>query len=151
MGESYHIYIHSNEGSSLASNTQPKDSSETMGGVFTAKSAFKGAQQFASGGFSSAINTGVAALSKAVPVVAVAVVAAKVVDGVLTTGFKHLESYTGNYQYSMEYNNFKTNIGYAINPIKLLKKQLEINFESQKFNNKQKEYRSLMGESYIGV
>ena len=145
----YHIYIHSNEGSSLASNTQPKE--ETMGGAFTAKSAFKGAQQFASGGFSSAINTGVAALSKAVPVVAAAVVAVKVVDGVLTTGFKHLESYTGNYQYSMEYNNFKTNIGYAINPIKLLKKQLEIHFESQKFNNKQKEYRSLMGESYIGV
>ena len=147
----YHIYLHSNEGNSLASNTQPKDAEESMGGVFTAKSVFKGVQQFANSGFSSAINTGVAALSKAVPIVAAAVIGIKVIDSVLTTGFKHLESYTGNYQYSMEYNNFKTNIGYAINPIKLLKKQMEIHFESQKFNNKQKEYRTLMGESYIGV
>jgi len=147
----YHIYLHSNEGSSLASNTQPKDSSETLGGAFSVKGAIGDMQKFASSGFNSAINTGVAALGKAVPIVAGAVVAAKIADSVLTTGFKHLESYAGNYQYSMEYNNFKTNIGYLMNPIKLLKKQIQIHFETQKFNNKQREYRTLMGESYIGV
>ena len=151
MGESYHIYLHSNEGNSLASNTQPKSAEESMGGAFSVKSAFKGAQQFASSGFSSTINTGVSALSKAVPAVAVAVIAAKVIDSVLETGFKHLQSYTGNYQYSMGYNNFKTVVGYIINPVSLLKKSMELHFEQQKFNDKQKEYRTLMGESTIGV
>ena len=149
MSQDYHIYLHSNEGSSLASNTQPKE--ESMGGVFSAKNTINDVQKFANSGFSSMINTGTAALSKAIPFVAVAVVGAKVADKVLSVGFHHLESYTGNYQFSMEYNNFKTIMGYVVNPVSLFKKQMQIHFEQQKFNNRQKEYRTLMGESFIGV
>ena len=147
----YHIYLHSNEGSSLQNNLQPKDSKESMGGVFSVKGAYNKISQFASGGFSSVINTGVATLSKAIPIVAVGVVMMKVADSVLETGFQHLESYTGNYQYSMGYNNFKAVLGMAVNPIKAVKTQLHIMAEQKKFNEKQKEYRTLMGESYIGV
>lgn len=147
----YHIYLHSNEGSSLQSNLQPKDSKESMGGVFSVKAAYNKISQFASSGFSSVINTGVSALSKALPIVAVGVIAAKVADNILETGFHHLESYTGNYQYSMGYNNFKTVAGMVINPMKAVRSQLHIMAEQKKFNDKQREYRALMGESYIGV
>jgi len=147
----YHIYLHSNEGSSLQSNLQPKDSKESMGGAFSAKAAYNEVSQFMSSGFSSAINTGVAALSKALPVIAVAAIAVKVADSVVETGFHHLESYTGNYQYSMQYNNFKTIFGMVLNPYKAIKSQLHIQAEQKKFNDKQREYRTLMGESYIGV
>lgn len=147
----YHIYLHSNEGSSLQSNLQPKDSKESMGGAFGVKAAYGKISQFASGGFSGVINTGVSTLSKAIPIVAGVVIAAKVVDNVLEIGFQHLESYRGAYQYSMEYNNFKTALGVAINPIGYVKKSLHLQFEQKKFNEKQEEYRKLMGERYIGV
>lgn len=151
MGQDFHIYLHSNEGTSLQSNVQPKDSKESMGGAFSVKAAYNKINQFASSGFSGIINTGVAALSKALPIVAVGVIAAKVVDNVLETGFHHLESYAGNYKYSMEYNNFKTVAGMIINPIKAAQTQMHLHFEQKKFNDKQREYRTLMGESYIGV
>lgn len=147
----YHIYLHSNEGNSLASNTQPKNVEESMGGVFSAKAAFMGAKQFMSSGFSGVINTGVSALTKALPIVALGVIAVRETDKILTTGFHHLESYMGNYQYSMEYNNFKTIVGSIINPVGYLKKSLHLHYEQKKFNDKQREYRTLMGESYIGV
>lgn len=145
----YHIYLHSNEGNSLQSNLQPKDRS--MGGAFSVKSAYNAVNKFVSSGFSSVINTGVAALSKAIPIVAGVMIAGKIADNILETGFHHLESYTGNYQYSMEYNNFKTVVGMIINPMKAVRAQLHIVNEQKKFNDKQKEYRTLMGETYIGV
>jgi len=147
----YHIYLHSNEGSSLQNNLQPKDSKDSMGGAFSVKGAYNKISQFASGGFSGTINTGVASLSKAIPIVAAAVVMVKIADSVLETGFKHLESYTGNYQYSMEYNNFKTAVGNVVNPIGFFKKTLHLQAEQKKFNDKQNEYRKLMGERFIGV
>ena len=149
MSEDRHIYIHSDTSNSLASNTQPKE--ESMGGVFSAKSAFTNVNQFMNSGFSSAINTGVAALTKALPVVAIGVVAVRETDKILSTGFEHLENYAGNYQYSMGYNNFKTVVGSIINPIGFFKKTLHLHFETKKFNDKQRENRTLMGESYIGV
>ena len=147
----YHIYLHCNEGTSLQSNVQPKDSKESMGGAFSVKAAYNKISQFASSGFSSVINTGVSALTKAVPIVAGVMIAGKIVDSVLETGFHHLESYAGNYKYSMEYNNFKTVAGMIINPVKAAQTQMHLHFEQKKFNDKQREYRTLMGESYIGV
>lgn len=145
----YHIYLHSDEGNSLSSNVQPKE--ETMGGSFKPMTIINKANQFMSSGFSSTVNSGVATLTKAVPYVAIAVFAAKVTEKVLETGFHHLESYAGNYKYSMEYNNFKTVMGIVMNPVSLVEKSVHLMFEQKKFNDKQKEYRTLMGESYIGV
>lgn len=149
MSQDYHIYLHSNEESSLSSNTKPKE--ETMGGAFSAKSAYNATKTFMNGGFSSAIQSGTAALSKVLPVVAVGVIAVRETDKILSTGFQHLENYTGTYQYSMEYNNFKTIIGNVINPIGYIKKSLHLQFEQNKFNERQREYRTLMGERFIGV
>lgn len=147
----YHIYLHSNEKQSLASHTQPKE--EVMDGAFSSnlKSAFGQAQTFATSGFSSYIQTGVAALSKAIPFVAAVVVAAKITDKVLTTGFGHLESYTGHYEYAMGYNNFKTNMNMAINPIGTLIRQTHIDKQNEMHNKRQNEIRSLYGEQKVGV
>lgn len=145
----YHIYLHSNEENSMASNTQPKE--ETMGGVFKPMTVLNKANQFATSGFSSVVNSGVATLTKVLPAVAVGIFALKTADKVLTTGFHHLESYAGNYKYSMEYNNFKTVMGMVMNPVSIATKSLHLMFEQKKFNDKQREYRTLMGDNFIGV
>lgn len=145
----YHIYLHSNEENSMASNTQPKE--ESMGGVFKPMTIINKANQFATSGFSSVVNSGVATLTKVLPAVAVGIFALKTADKVLATGFHHLESYAGNYKYSMEYNNFKTIVSMVMNPASILTKNLHLMFEQKKFNDKQREYRTLMGDNFIGV
>lgn len=148
MPNDYHIYLHSNEGSSLTSNTQPKE--DAMGGVFRPTSVIRDIQRYSQqANISSLVKTGAAELSKAVPYVALGVAAAKGVEKVLSTGFEHLASYTGNYQYSMEFNNFMTII--KMTPVSLIYRNIKINFQTKKFNDKQQAFRELMGESFIGV
>lgn len=151
MPTRYDIYLHSNQASSITSNTQPKE--ETMDGVFSATSSiYKNVSQFATSGFSGYINTGVASLSKAFPIVAAVVIGAKIADKVLTVGFGHLETYKGHYEYSMGWNNFKTEIGMALNPVGTMLKQLHIGKQNEINNRRQEEIRSLIGQvGKVGV
>jgi len=147
----YHIYLHSNTSSSIKSHTEPKE--ETMGGAFsTIQTGIAKVQQFSNSGFQSYISTGVAALSKAIPPIALAIAVAKITDKVVSTGFGHLESYTGHYEYSLAYNNFKSGVGALINPIGTAKRLANIYLEQDKFNRRQEQVKSLVGQiNTIGV
>lgn len=151
MPTRYDIYLHSNQASSITSNTQPKE--EPMNGAFSpVNEVVKNVQQFVTSGFNSYINTGVSALKKAVPAIAGVILAGKIADKVLTVGFGHLETYTGHYEYSMGWNNFKTEIGMALNPVGTMLKQLHIGKQNEINNRRQEQIRSLVGQvGKVGV
>ena len=146
----YHIYLHSNEGNSLASNTQPKDAEETMGGVFVPKTFIKDVNKYANMSAGGLFKTGAAELAKVHPQAALAVAGVKVTEKVLSTGFEHLQSYTGNYEFSMGFNNFMT-IFVNTTPVTAIYKSIKINQQTKKFNDKQQAFRELMGENFVGV
>lgn len=145
----YHIYLHSNEGNSLASNTQPKDAEESMGGVFVPKTFIKDANKIANMSAGGLFKTGAAELAKVHPQAALAVAAVKGTEKVLSTGFEHLQSYTGNYEFSMEFNNFMTIIN--MTPVSFIYKSIKLNYQTKKFNDKQQAFRELMGENFVGI
>lgn len=145
----YHIYLHSNEGNSLANNTQPKDAEESMGGVFVPKTFIKDANKIANMSAGGLFKTGAAELVKVHPQAALAVAAVKGTEKVLSTGFEHLQSYTGNYEFSMEFNNFMTIIN--MTPVSVIYKSIKLNYQTKKFNDKQQAFRELMGENFVGI
>ena len=145
----YHIYLHSNEGNSLASNTQPKDAEESMGGVFVPKTFIKDVNKYANMSASGLFKTGAAELAKVYPQAALAVAAVKGTEKILSTGFEHLQSYTGNYEFSMEFNNFMTIIN--MTPVSVIYKSIKLNYQTKKFNDKQQAFRELMGENFVGI
>ncbi len=149
MGGDYHIYLHSEEQSTLASNTQPKD--DALGGAFKPTNFMKDIKQFGKSGFSSFINTGVSNLSKALPIVGTVVAAGAVTNKVLTVGFEHLSNYTGHYEYSMGFNNFKTTISHVINPIGYVKQLVHRQFEINKQNQEIELQSQLLGETVFST
>lgn len=119
----YHIYIHGDgNGESIGGQTKPYQNSGDGTAFSNTKPSpmdvINKTQDVAQHGFGSLINTGVAALSKIAPPVAIAVAIIKATDKVLTTGFAHQEKWNGNYENSVGYNNFKTELGNFINPMK---------------------------------
>lgn len=143
----YHIYLHSEEGSSLASNTQPKE--EAMGGVFKPDTFIKQTKKWGNMSAGGLFETGAAELATAHPYAALAVAATKGTEKVLSMGFQHLASYTGNYEYSMEFNNFMTIIN--MTPVSLAYRLIKIHFQTKKFNEQQAAFRELMGENFLGI
>lgn len=151
----YNIYIHA-LGSSTggdASATKPLGTGtdeQTVASPFdNFTTGVKQAQGFASSGFGSAFNTGVAMLGKSVPIVALAILLANIADKTVSTGFGHLESYTGNFAYSMNYNAFKTYIGALMNPVGFALKEAHRQAEFRKQNLRIEQERTLIGRSFL--
>lgn len=140
MGGDYHIYLHSDKESTLASNTQPKE--DSLGGAFKSK---------VKGDFTSEIASGGEMLSKISSTAAIVVAVAKVVDKVLTTGFEHLSNYTGQYQYSMAMNNFNTQMRNVFNPFGLAKQVIHRELEFNKQNQEIQLQSQLLGETVFSV
>lgn len=157
MAQDYNIYIHSNEGtgSNLRKTTIPFANQESVddNAFQTVQKGIKEAEEIATNGFGGIINTGVAKLGKAFPIVAGVVMAGVVTDKVMTTGFGHLESYTGNFEYAMGYNNFKAAVGRALNPIGTYFKAKHIQAEANKQNDAIMKQNRLFGltQTKIGV
>lgn len=147
MSQDYHIYLHSEEGSSLESNTQPKE--EAMGGAFKPNTFIKQVKKWSNMSAGGLFKTGAAELVTAHPHAALAVAAAKGTEKVLSMGFQQLASYTGNYQYSMEFNNFMTIIN--MTPVTIAYKAIKLHYQTKKFNEKQEAFRELMGENFLGI
>lgn len=118
MAQDYHIYLHSdsNGGSRSTSGGHTKPFSvqkdESFGSMI--QPAKQVMSNVANG---NVVNTGVSALAKVAPWVAVVVAAVKIADKVVSTGFAHQEEYTGDYTNNVALNNFKTQISNAMNPI----------------------------------
>lgn len=148
----YHIYLHSNE-SENGSKTTPfsaRSSSESNGNFAPSKvaSGISSAKAYASGS-QGAGSTGVAALAKAVPWLAVIYAVAKVIDYVVDTGFTHAEDYTGMYKYSVGYNNFKTHLSHVLNPIGFGFSVIHKNKQIEKQNKEITQQNKLIGNSIL--
>lgn len=134
----YHIYLHGvNENS--GNKTTPFSSDRD--------SAFKPSQNESILEDENVSETGASALSKIAPWVAVAVMAAKATDHVLSVGFSHLTEYTGHYEYEIGYNNFKTTINHVMNPIGYVKQVLHRNFQFKKENQRIEQEARIIGKT----
>ena len=148
MATDYHIYLHSDTTNSGGNKTTPFSTKTENGGGFAtkAKKAYQTVKSVANG---SVINTGVAALTKALPVVAGVIIAGKITDKILTTGFAHQQEYTGIYKNNVMWNNFKTNIHNILHPIQYA---LSVAHQNAQFNKQNKEIEQqnrLIGNSIL--
>jgi len=152
----YNIFIHTSNEGGMSSKTKPWANQENGGGdsgsgVFTVpKSSF----EMSNGEMSmegASTETGAAALGKVSVVAAIAVTAVKVTDKILTSGFSHLETYTGHYEYSMNLNNFKTTINNIFNPFKLAmnygRRESQFHLQNQRIEQE----RTLVGNSLLNI
>ena len=155
----YNIYIHSyseNTGGSGSepgfSLVKPWSNQPATGGVAsfqTFQNVAHNAEQIATVGFAPYINTGVAALGKVVPAIAIIYAVAKIADKIVTTGLEHVETYTGHYEYSMGWNNFKTDIANTVNPIGVAIKNYKRQKEYDLKNLQIEQERKLVGNSIL--
>lgn len=150
----YNIYIHAYGGNSGGdgekSPTRPWDNQVDSGDSSVFKSAqqlINQGQEIASSGFGSLINTGVSALVKAIPAIALIYTLGKVVDSVVNVTSQNIENYTGYYQFSVGLNNFKTITTNVINPIGMATKYIKTQIEYQKRNNQLEQQKLLVGDS----
>lgn len=155
----YNIYIRGKSGGDQsANNTVPFDNrpgAEDGTTIDESVAPFiqKGIQQgenFISGGFQSAINTGVATLARAVPWIALGKIALDVTTKTIKTGVEHLENYTGDHTYSMNLNNLTTVVGNTINPVGYGFKVLNFNAQVQKERARIDQEKQLIGNSMLG-
>ena len=130
MAQDYYIYIKgggfggSGGGASQFDNTKPFANRESYYGddetsnfVPNTMNAINKTQSFLAEGFKGAMDTGVAALAKAVPWIAIVIAAAKITDKITTAVGDGFSTYNGNYEFSMQYNNVKASLSNFINPI----------------------------------
>lgn len=144
----YHIYLHSDQVSGQNKTTpyQNKESQNGGDSSFGAKQGLNIAKNVAQG---NGVNMGVAALSKVAPWVAAFIVAGKITDRVLTTGFAHQEEYTGNYINNVNYNNFKAQFNAVFHPVQTA---LSIFHQQAQFNKQNKaiaQQNTLIGNSIL--
>ena len=146
MAQDYHIYIHdTNSGSG---NKTTPFSAKTNESSFATKinTGIKKVQGVLN---SSVVNTGVAALTKAVPIVATALIVGKITDKVLTTGFAHQQEYTGVYKNNVNWNNFKNSIHNIFHPIQYGLSVLHQNAQINKQNKEIEQQNRLIGNSIL--
>lgn len=146
MAQDYHIYIHdTNSGSG---NKTTPFSAKTNEANFATKinTGIKKIQGVLNG---SVVNTGVAALTKAVPIVATALIVGKITDKVLTTGFAHQQEYTGIYKNNVNWNNFKNSIHNIFHPIQYGLSVLHQNAQINKQNKEIEQQNRLIGNSIL--
>ena len=150
MGADYHIYLHSdsNGGSRSTGGGHTKPFSVKKDESFG--SMIQPAKQLMSNvANGNVVNTGVSALAKIAPWVAVVVAAVKIADKVVTTGFAHQEEYTGNYTNNVVYNNFKTQLSNAMNPIGWARKLVHNEFQFHKRELAREQEKVLLGNSTL--
>lgn len=147
MATDYHIYLHSDTTNSGGNKTTPF-SAKTNESSFATKinTGIKKVQGVLNG---SVVNTGVAALTKAVPIVATALIVGKITDKVLTTGFAHQQEYTGVYKNNVNWNNFKNSIHNIFHPIQYGLSVLHQNAQINKQNKEIEQQNRLIGNSIL--
>lgn len=144
MAQAYHIYLHSDSSNVNGGGNQTQPFS-----VKKEESFSSSLNQIKNAANSNIINTGAATLSKASPILAAVVAAAKITDRVLTVGFAHQEEYTGYYKNNMMWNNFKAHINIAVNPIRYILNIAHQNFQFDKKNKEIEQQNRLIGNSIL--
>ena len=116
-------------------------------GVATFQKGIQQAQGFVQSGFKGLINTGVAALGRVFPWAVLVYMAIKTADSIITSGLEHISQYTGDYKYNLNFNNWKTTVSNAINPIGMFISAQTRYMQMQKNNFALQEQRTLVGRT----
>lgn len=138
MATDYYIWIKSKGGNGFQSeseNTKPFDSRENENGEGGSLAPYvsktlNAAQSFSNGGFQSALNTGVSAITKAFPWIAIAIAVSKMAMNEVSTQFSNINEFNGDYRFQTAFDNVKAAMGNIINPFGLAK--YNYNFIEQK-------------------
>ena len=159
MAQDYNIYLHATEENVVENKTKPsvnRTSTYTDGTLEQDNSILErftkvksDISSFASSGFESIAQQGIATLSKVFPIVAIAYAIFKLADSVTDTILTRIDDYTGYYEYSMNYNNFKAGIKNVIMPVSFAKRQIDLNRELTKQNIQIEQNRTLVGSATL--
>ena len=148
MAQDYHIYIHDLNGASGnggGNKTTPFSAkSENESGFETSKDSTFGVSNDEKN-----TETGVAALSKVAPWVAVIVAAVKITEKVLATGFAHQEEYTGNFRNNVNFNNLKAGMTNVIHPLRSFLQIKHQEAQFRKANISIEQQNKLVGNSIL--
>lgn len=147
MAQDYHIYIHSEtSGNGGGNKTTPFSAKQDTPFSTKALNTVSKAKNMVNGGL---VNTGVSALTKVLPVAAVVIAGAKIIDKILTIGAQHIEEYRGDYSRSINMENFHTAISHLVNPVGYFKRAIHRQFQLQKTNKQITEQNKLMGTTIL--
>ena len=145
----YNIYIHTIGGGSSDSG------SKTTPVSFNSESPTKSWTSVAQKGISiasnpdSLVSSGIGAFAKAIPAIAIAYAAIKLTDKAITTVNSFVTTETGDYRFTVGYENFKTNIRTVLTPfsssLSALKSVQNMRIEDMK----RSQQRELLGDSVI--
>lgn len=149
----YHIYIHSEMGRA-SSPTKSWNSESGKNSVSDTNS-----WQTANAKFSRVANTiqnpdslvsgAVGAAAKAIPAVAIAYTAIKLVDYTLTTINSFATIQTGDYRFQTSYGNFKASINAGLHPFSTLMTELKRNTQISVNERRLSQERALFGDEEI--
>lgn len=155
----YNIYIHSDLSSSGSSPTKPWSKSKSSStnpwdsddnyssNILKEVSKANGVIMNPD----SLISTGIGALTKAVPWVALALVLVKSVDNVASFCINYNTLETGDYRDSIAFSNFKANMGWILKPFSTSWNELQAQNKYRVDNYKKDQQRSLLGDSVINT
>ena len=135
MGQSYDVYLHDKTGEQRKP-TQPRISGGAN--TFPAQNESTSTDQKAA---SAAVKAGKAAI--------IAYVTYKVVEKVHNTILPFVTRETGDYRYSVAYNNVRQTISNILNPIGWTNRMLTYFQETRILNYQHEQQRLLIGDAYV--
>lgn len=155
--QDYNIYLHATSEVDDSNKTKPsvnRTEEKNADGTFRDGSALDSftkvkdtISSFASSGFEGIVSDGIAKLGKIFPAVAIAYAILKISDSVIDTTASYINNYTGNYEFSIGYNNFKAGLKNVLLPVSYAKRQFDLSLELEKQNTRISEERNLVGSA----
>ena len=159
MAQDYNIYLHATEENVVENKTKPsanRTNTFTDGTSQVGASAYEtftkvkdNISSFASSGFEGLAEQGITKLGKVFPIVAIVYACLKITDMVVDNTLSKIDTYTGHYEYSMGYNNFKAGVKNVLMPVSYMKRQIDINWEIAKQNRQIEQNRTLVGNATL--
>ena len=138
----YNIYIHDK------TSGQSKPTQARVGGGTNTTPKESASQSQSSDGKLSAASQ-LFKVGKAGKTAAIIYAVYKISDKVVSTIEPFVTRETGDYRFSVTYNNYKSALGVVLNPIGSVTSYLSYQQEMRLFNQKQEQSRMLIGESSI--
>ena len=159
--QSYAIYIrYPNEQSNNKCKPKPEENNNAKPLDTPSGGGSSGGEDGGSGGtyipgvvkiIKNPMGTLVGGVSKAVPIVAGVLMAAKIADSIVESAIPFYEGYTGDYRVGFNYANAKAVIGAITNPIGALTNVAQRQMEIYRQNLQVEQQRMLTGNSIINT
>ena len=160
MAQDYNIYLHSTTPIDEASDkTKPIvnrvedtniDGTTRDGSILDTFTKVKNnVSSFASSGFTGLLNQGISALGQVLPIVGVVYAVGKTIDNLVDTAVNSIAEYSGDYSFSIPFNNFKTGINNVMQPVSLAKNLLLTQLNIERQNRQIAQNRTLVGSATL--